>query len=135
MAYSTFYTHDDWDDVPKGKFAQFRRRLRNDYPNARYNTNLQPAWRIGRLITFLLPQKRKQIDESVRYLPATGKPGMLVNNGCGNGQFLGTAMQLGCEAWGVDLGPKAVETAQKTGATVIQGGFQTLAYLLHTSIL
>ncbi|MCR0969736.1 class I SAM-dependent methyltransferase [Acidithiobacillus ferrooxidans] len=48
---------------------------------------------------------------------------MLVDIGCGNGQFLGVAMQLGWEAWGVDLDPKAVKTAQKTGATVIQGGF------------
>ena len=65
----------------------------------------------------------KQIDESVCHLPATRKPGVLVDIGCGNGQFLRAAMQLGWDAWGVDLDPKAVETAQKTGATVIQGGF------------
>jgi len=123
MAYSAYYTHEEGDDAPKGGFAHFKRRLRNDYLNARYNTDLQPAWKIGRWITFLWPQKRKQIDESVRHLPATGKPGVLVDIGCGNGQFLGAAMQLGWEAWGVDLDPKAVETAQKTGATVMQGGF------------
>jgi 2-polyprenyl-3-methyl-5-hydroxy-6-metoxy-1,4-benzoquinol methylase len=123
MAYSAYYTHEEGDDAPKGGFAHFKRRLRNDYLNARYNTDLQHAWKIGRWITFLWPQKRKQIDESVRHLPATGKPGVLVDIGCGNGQFLGAAMQLGWEAWGVDLDPKAVETAQKTGATVMQGGF------------
>ena len=123
MAYSDYYTHEEGDDAPKGGFARFKRHLRNDYLNARYNTDLQPAWKVGRWITPLLSQKRKQIDESVRHLPATGKPGVLVDIGCGNGQFLGAAMQLGWEAWGVDLDPKAVETAQKTGATVIQGGF------------
>lgn len=123
MAYSDYYTHEEGDDAPKGRFAHFKRRLRNDYLNARYNTDLHPAWKVGRWITFLLPQKQKQIDESVRHLPATGKPGVLVDIGCGNGQFLGAAMQLGWEAWGVDPDPKAVETAQKTGATVIQGGF------------
>ena len=123
MAYSDYYTHEEGDDAPKGGFARFKRHLRNDYLNARYNTDLQPAWKVGRWITRLLSQKRKQIDESVRHLPATGKPGVLVDIGCGNGQFLGAAMQLGWEAWGVDLDPKAVETAQKTGATVIQGGF------------
>ena len=123
MAYSDYYTHEEGDDAPKGRFAHLKRRLRNDYLNARYNADLQPAWKVGRWITPLLGRKRKQIDESVRHLPATGKPGVLVDIGCGNGQFLGVAMQLGWEAWGVDLDPKAVKTAQKTGATVIQGGF------------
>ena len=123
IAYRDYFTHEDGHDAPKGGFTRFKRRLRNDYLSARYNTNLQPAWKVGRWITYLLPQKRKQIDESVRHLPATGKPGVLVDIGCGNGQFLGAAMQLGWEAWGIDLDPKAVKTAQKTGATVIQGVF------------
>ncbi|MBN2679705.1 class I SAM-dependent methyltransferase [Acidithiobacillus montserratensis] len=123
MAYSTYFTHEEGDDAPKGKFAHFKRRLRNGYLNARYLADLQPAWKIGRWVVYFLPQKRNQIDESVRHLPATRKPGVLADIGCGNGQFLGTAMQLGWDAWGVDLDPIAVETARKTGATVIQGGF------------
>ncbi len=38
--------------------------------------------------------------QSVRHLPAAGKSGVLVDIDCGNGQLLGTAMQLGWEAWG-----------------------------------
>jgi len=121
MAYSKYYTHLEEDDIPKGTLAHIKRRLRNDYLNARYNVDLQPAWKIGRWLVPLLDRKKKQIEESVRHLPTT--PGILVDIGCGNGHYLRTAMQLGWEAWGVDLDPKAVETARKTGATVIQGGF------------
>ncbi|WP_312283622.1 methyltransferase domain-containing protein [Candidatus Igneacidithiobacillus taiwanensis] len=121
MAYSKYYTHLEEDDIPKGTLAHIKRRLCNDYLNARYNVDLQPAWKIGRWLVPLLGRKKKQIEESVRHLPTT--PGILVDIGCGNGDYLRTAMRLGWEAWGVDLDPKAVETARKTGATVLQGGF------------
>ncbi len=122
IAYSAYYTHEEVNDVPKGRLGLFKRRLRNGYLNARYQTHLRPTWGMGRWIAPFLPQKR-WVDEGVRHLPTTGKPGVLVDIGCGNGQFLRTALQLGWQAWGVDLDPKAVETAQKTGATVIQGAF------------
>lgn len=121
-AYSAYYTHEEANDAPRSRFGLIKRSLRNGYLNAHYQAQLRPAWGMGRWITPLLPQKR-WVDEGVRHLPTTGKPGILVDIGCGNGQFLRTAMQLGWDAWGVDLDPKAVETAQKTRATVIQGGF------------
>ena len=122
MAYSAYYTHDEVNDAPKSRLGLFKRSLRNGYLNARYNVKIRPTWGMGRWITPLLPQKR-WVDERVRHLPITGKPGVLVDIGCGNGQFLRIALQLGWQAWGVDLDPKAVEAAQKTGATVIQGTF------------
>ncbi|MFA6181997.1 methyltransferase domain-containing protein [Acidithiobacillus sp.] len=122
IAYSAYYTHDEVNDIPSGRLGLFKRSLRNGYLNARYQAHFRPTWGIGRRITRLLPQKR-WVDEGVRHLPTTGNPGVLVDIGCGNGQFLHTAMQLGWDAWGIDLDPKAVEAAQKTGATVIQGGF------------
>lgn len=124
LAYETYYTHDsENNNSAGGKFAQFKRSLTNDYLNNKYNTNLQPASNFGRWVTYFWPQKRKAIDERVRHLSSDRKPGILVDIGCGNGQFLDISSKLGWEAWGVDLDPKAVETARKTGANVIQGGF------------
>jgi 2-polyprenyl-3-methyl-5-hydroxy-6-metoxy-1,4-benzoquinol methylase len=122
MAYSAYYTHEEADDVPRSRFGLIKRSLRNGYLNSRYSAHLQPTSRIGRWVTPLLP-KRRRIDEDIRHLPTTGKPGVLVDIGCGNGQYLVTAMQLGWETWGIDLDPKAVEAAKKTGAIVSQGGF------------
>jgi len=123
MAYNIYFTHDDGVEGAKGLFGSLKRRLRNGYINGLYNKNIQPASKIGHLITSLLPPKRRQIDESVRHLPTTRPPGTLVDIGCGNGQFLRMAMQLGWQTWGVDIDPKAVATARKTGAKVIHGGF------------
>ena len=123
MAYDIYFTHDDGAEGVKSLFGLLKRRLRNGYINGLYNKNIQPTSKIGYLITSLLPSKRRQIDESVRHLPTTRPPGTLVDIGCGNGQFLRIAMQLGWQAWGVDIDPKAVATARRTGAKVIQGGF------------
>ncbi len=122
LAYEHYYTHTE-DSVAHGKLAHIKRCLRNGYINAQYHAHIQPAWKIGPWIALLIPHKKQQIDEGIRHLPSTGKPGVLVDIGCGNGHFLRTAMQLGWETWGVDMDPKAVETAKKTGATIMQGSF------------
>ncbi len=121
MAYSEYYTHEEPANTKHGLLADIKRRLRNDYLNSRYHTDFSPSSKLGRWITPLLITKRIQLDERVRHLPAT--PGTLVDIGCGNGEYLRTAMDLGWETWGIDLDPKAVETAINTGATVIHGGF------------
>ncbi len=124
LAYSAYYTHEEPDDAPKGWLGGLKRSLRNGYLNKCYRVHLRPANKAGRWLMPILPHK-KLVDELVRHLPPAphGKPGVLVDIGCGNGQYLRTARQLGWEAWGLDLDPKAVQTAQKTGATVVQGGF------------
>ena len=123
LAYSSYFTHElASDDAPQSRMGRIKRGIRNGYLNARYQVQLQPAILAGRWITPLLPAKRRAIDEFVRHLPQK-KGGKVADIGCGNGQFLRIARDLGWQAWGVDLDPKAVETAKKTGATVLQGGF------------
>ncbi len=121
LAYNAYYTHEEPNDTPKGWIGRLKRGLRNGYLNDLYRMQLRPAHKAGGWIIPLLPQKRR-IDESVRHLPPDCKPGNLVDIGCGNGEFLQIARALGWETWGIDLDPKAVETALKTGATVTQGG-------------
>jgi SAM-dependent methyltransferase len=41
--------------------------------------------------------------------------------GCGNGEFLRKAQELGWEAWGTDADEKALEIAKQTGAKVVHG--------------
>lgn len=123
LAYKHYFTHNEENNNPKSNFANIKRNLRNGYLNYRYKADIQPAWIIGRWIALLWQRKKNQIDESVRHLPNSNNSGLLVDIGCGNGHFLNTAMELGWEAWGVDIDPKAVEIAQKTGARILQGGF------------
>jgi len=121
MAYSTYYTHEERDNASKGLVAYLKLRLRNGYLNSRYNSDLTPSFKAGRWVTPLFIHKRMQIDDNVRHLPTT--PGILVDIGCGNGQYLHIAKKLGWETWGVELDPKAAETARNSGAKIIMGGF------------
>lgn len=121
LAYKAYYTHEATDNVPTNRLAHIKLNLRNGYLNNRYHISLRPAWGLGRWIVPLLPYK-KRLEEYVRHLPAHNKPGVVLDIGCGNGEFLNTARQIGWEAWGVDFDPKAIEAARKTGATVVQCG-------------
>ncbi len=58
------------------------------------------------------PQNELEILPKVR--------GVLVDIGCGNGNIIHTAKELGWETWRIDPDPKAVEVAKSTGAKVFQ---------------
>lgn len=120
LAYKTYHTHIEEDKIIRG-FAQFKRRLSNGYLNAKYKTNLQPAYKIGYFITSILIKKKQEINERARHLPINKKPGILADIGCGNGQFINFAKKVGWAAWGVELDNKAIKAAQNTGANIIKG--------------
>ena len=58
------------------------------------------------------PQNELEILPKVR--------GVLVDIGCGNGNIIHTAKELGWETWRIDPDPKAVEVAKSTGTKVFQ---------------
>lgn len=122
LAYQNYYTHNQDENISNGKIAHLKRSLRNSYINYTYNSRLHPEIKLGYFIVMLFTQKRKEIDERLRHLPNNIENGIVLDIGCGNGQFLKNALELGWEAWGIDQDPLAVETAKKTGARVIQGG-------------
>jgi 2-polyprenyl-3-methyl-5-hydroxy-6-metoxy-1,4-benzoquinol methylase len=121
LAYSNYFTHEEpTEKTPSSSFGRFKRRLRNGYLNAKYKCNLQPSSPLGRWVTPLLPQKRTQ-DEIYRRLPTNVHHGRVADIGCGNGDFLRKAIQLGWEAWGTDVDEKALTVAKQSGARVIAG--------------
>ncbi|MDA8153959.1 MAG: class I SAM-dependent methyltransferase [Acidithiobacillus sp.] len=98
-----------------------KKSLKNGYLNYKLKANLVPEIKIGRWLVPLLFQSSR-IDESIRHIPKAFRSRIIADIGCGNGQFLQTAIQLGLEAYGLDFDPLAVETATKTGANVSLGG-------------
>ncbi|MEY2340568.1 class I SAM-dependent methyltransferase [Acidithiobacillus sp. IBUN Pt1247-S3] len=123
LAYQSYFTHEESEDlVPHGGLRRLKRSLRNGYLNSCYKASLEPSNKLGAWLIPMLPQRRR-IDESVRHLPSHNESKRVLNIGCGNGHFLKTAIQLGWEAWGIDLDEKAVEVARRTGANVSVGGF------------
>jgi SAM-dependent methyltransferase len=61
---------------------------------------------------------------------AQAPKGLLIDVGCGNGEKLKLAAQLGWKTLGIEMDESAVHAAQAQGLNVVQGGYECLA--LHT---
>jgi len=95
--------------------------LRNDYLNSRYNTNLIPAHRLGRLLLPLMPPLSERANRWVRHLPPSRPGARLLEIGCGNGGFLVAMRELGWQVQGIEPDAKAAEVARRYDLPVDDG--------------
>lgn len=128
LAYARYYTHQD--GPAESAFARLRRRIAWGYLNARYGTSYPNAFRGGHHIARLFPRRRGYLDVSyARHLgPATGDNRLLLDVGCGNGEFLQFASQLGWLAEGIDNDAAAVAAARAAGYRVTHGSLDELPF-------
>ena len=124
-AYISYYTHRSTaqalDPENLGARQRLRRVLRNGYVNSLYGTSLRPATILGPVLVPLLGIKRA-IDYSLRDLPRGQEVqgGSLLDIGCGSGDYLRLAVEMGWQATGLDPDPQAA--ALDSGLKVIKGG-------------
>lgn len=124
QAYSDYYTHKSSAEVVNylamSFLQRFRRALHNGYVNSRYNAHLNFSSLLGGWIVPILFFKKGEINHKYRNLPPLpAGGGKVLDIGCGSGEFLAAAAQIGWESFGVDPDPRA--SAQKTGYKVLQG--------------
>ena len=123
LAYRTYYgdASRPGPAPPRRGWQRLRRALRNDYLNATYGYQIEPATRAGRFIVPLLPRHRELADEHVRHLRLPeGRP-RLLDLGCGEGEFLAEMQSLGWSVEGIDPSTDAVATARARGVQARQG--------------
>jgi SAM-dependent methyltransferase len=90
--------------------------VRRGYLNSRYGYRMRPASLLAGLTWRLRRPAVKNLDYMIRHLPAPGSGGgRVLDAGCGNGDFLRVAEDLGHEAIGIDPDPDAVERARSRG--------------------
>ena len=121
-AYASYYTHA----APRRKAPLLRpvyERMKRGYLARRlgYTDGVGDLARWLGLFASLLPEGRHQMEAASMHLPAAER-GRMLEIGCGNGNVLGQLAALGWEAWGVDLDPRAVEEARKSGAADVRAG-------------
>ena len=121
LAYRNYHTHKSNESSAASRIGRIKKSIKNGYINAKLETNLYPEMKIGRWLVPLLLQSRR-INESIRHIPKHLTHGRIADIGCGSGQFLESAIQLGLEAYGLDFDSVAVEIAKEMGATVALGG-------------
>ncbi|MGH7260838.1 MAG: class I SAM-dependent methyltransferase [Nitrospiraceae bacterium] len=73
--------------------------------------------RVASLVMSRSKAKQRWIDYQFRFLP--GRPGALLDFGCGNGSFLRQAESLGWDALGVDFDRAAVAFARQSGLNAV----------------
>lgn len=128
LAYSSYYTHGSQQRAAPIRRIGLARTLLHDwlngYLNSRYGLSRRPANTGGRLLLPLLPPIRTAADAYCRHLRRPPPGGFLLDLGCGNGEFLSLAQEMGWRAEGVDFDEQAVRAARDAGFQVHHGGIE-----------
>ena len=125
-AYGGYYTHGP--ARPASLLNTLKQRLRNEYWSYRFGRSVSPRLGMPRWAGPVFGLLKPWITEpfGLRQLAELPK-GLLIDVGCGNGDTLKLASQLGWQSLGIELDPSAVQAAQAQGLNVIQGGYEALS--------
>lgn len=127
LAYAQYYTHVGsskpvWlssSTRPGARLPYWRNGyLKRRFPGLR---NLRSS-RLGGLLFHLFPNTRAFAERDVRHLPAPTPNSRLLDIGCGDGNFLKIANELGYAAEGLEFDAQAVAAARRSGLNVHHGG-------------
>jgi len=127
-AYRKYYTHTSTFDNKSvdslNVLKRFLRPLTNGYCNHHHGTHRAPASKIGAWLLLLYPLDTKEKKAEFRYLPKPRKGQSLLDIGCGNGDFLALAAEVGWNARGLDTDPIASGVARSRGFDVTLGDIE-----------
>lgn len=120
LAYGSYYTHEPAAaTAPRGlAWALF-----NGYLRAHFGWLRQPRLAAGRWLCAAVPPLALKLDFYGRHLFARDFPerGLLLDLGCGNGEFLEQAREMGWRTLGVDFDPEAAAACRARGLEVLAG--------------
>jgi SAM-dependent methyltransferase len=128
LAYRDYYTHAAGaDDSSSGVFGRLTKALSNGYRNRIFGTRLRPALAAGSILIPMFPSRAARIRREDRLLgQARGVERSVLDVGCGNGQFLRWARQLGWRCYGVEMDPQAAAVARAHGGEILASQLQDL---------
>ena len=120
IAYQKYYTHSE-ASVTRSRKKVFTSKLLNDFLISSASTNL-----ISKLKYSVFPPLKNFLSVKSRHISEL-KPGVVLDFGCGNGEFMCLAKSFGWRVKGFDLDENAVSSARKSGLDVVHGGVSNLA--------
>jgi 2-polyprenyl-3-methyl-5-hydroxy-6-metoxy-1,4-benzoquinol methylase len=125
LAYVQYYTHGNSE--PPSFLYGMKARLRNESLSKTLNANIGPRLNLPSLFNGVveLIGKRVVMPFGWRLLAELPK-GRFIDVGCGAGQTVDLARQLGWDAMGIEIDPAAVHAAQKTGLNILEGDYNEL---------
>lgn len=122
-AYRTYYTHDAEDAPAPRAHASMAWAIVNGYLQSRYRYPRKPSWpAAGSLLVPLLPMLRWKLDYFARHQAPPTAPGeLLLDYGCGNGEFMARAAAAGWSVCGYEWDESAADAARQRGLKVATG--------------
>ena len=113
-AYARYYTHAGADGA--GRLSGWKQRLRNEWWSHTLNTSIKPRLGLPRALGWTLAWLKPHIAEPFGLRQWAQAPkGLLIDVGCGNGEKLKLAAQLGWQTLGIEMDASAVHAAQAQG--------------------
>ena len=125
-AYGRYYTHSG---APRQTFlAALKQRLRNEHWSQRFAAPVVPRLGLPRWTAPVFGLLKPWLAEPFGLRQLAELPrGVLMDVGCGNGDTVMRAGQLGWQALGIELDAAAVRAAQARGLNVIAGSYEALS--------
>jgi 2-polyprenyl-3-methyl-5-hydroxy-6-metoxy-1,4-benzoquinol methylase len=119
LAYSNYYTHESVEaNATDGKWLQVA--LENGYRNHLFGTRYRPSLSLGPFVAPLFGRRSARIRAQARGIEKfRGPDRRVLDVGCGSGQFLAFAKQMGWRAYGVEPDSIATGVARKQGIEVL----------------
>ncbi len=129
LAYQNYFTHEA-PTLPAGTETlawarRLKRTLANGYRNRRFGAHFHPASPLGVGVAWI-PGQRVKLEGALRYLPRVIPGGVVLDVGCGNGDFLNRARAIDWTVVGCEPDPEARAAARALGLDVRAGGIEGL---------
>lgn len=123
-AYASYYTHT----VNANSLLQkIKTRLRNECYSDWFDTDITPRLHLPKSIDFLLTPLKKILEMPFELATLAALPkGKLLDVGCGSGNALMLAKNLGWDVTGLEIDSNAVKAAREQGFNVIEGDYRKL---------
>lgn len=128
QAYESYYTHSAPAEGA-GKDGLVAAGV-NGYLNLRFRLARRPAALVGALALAAVPPLAFKLNIYGRHVPRCliERGGRLLDVGCGNGDFLEIAREMGLDVTGCEPDPKAAEVSRARGFSVFDGSIHELPY-------
>lgn len=118
-AYAEYYTHEVQGSTVASEVGRRFISAIHGYLQLRYGMKRKPSNVLLGSLLYLIEPLRLKLDYYGRHLPRV--PGSVFDVGCGNGDFLIRAKDMGWKVAGCDPDPFAVQAAIKQGLEVSHG--------------
>lgn len=122
-AYETYYTHSARDVASARSSKGLIAACVNAYLNYRFLLSRSPSWFAGGIAMAALPPLAFQLNVYGRHVPrsAIRRTASLLDVGCGNGDYLEIAKEMGLQAKGCEPDAKAVAVCRSRSLDVVHG--------------